>query len=175
MTLVFTRRNRSTPRLSGKKIGAPGVYSPALAEIALGGCLLGGTNKDLAVLFGVHEQCITDWMNRHPEFRAAVEEGRTQADAQVAHSLYQRAVGYTVVNRRVETVTGRGGFPPAEFHPGTVPGVCFERYRRSSGLRACSNPGRQCRRLGWRAGNRLWSGSRRRHRIGWRRFGHLGW
>jgi hypothetical protein len=56
--------------------------------------LLGLNNSDLATAFGVAPSTITDWMQTRPEFKAAIESGRTIADTKVAASLYQRALGY---------------------------------------------------------------------------------
>jgi TPP-dependent trihydroxycyclohexane-1,2-dione (THcHDO) dehydratase len=57
-------------------------------------CLLGATEERLADFFGVTTSTITNWKNTHPEFLAALKEGKDEADSNVAKSLYRRAMGY---------------------------------------------------------------------------------
>jgi hypothetical protein len=57
-------------------------------------CLMGATNVKLAQLFEVAESTIESWLQKHRDFRTAVMEGRELADAEVAHALHRRAVGY---------------------------------------------------------------------------------
>lgn len=58
-------------------------------------CLLGLTNQELAVAFGVSVKTIESWYKKHPTFKRACDLGRQQADAKVAESLYKRANGYS--------------------------------------------------------------------------------
>jgi len=86
-----------------------GVWQPAFVNIALGYCLLGLTNKELAVAFEVSEATIYSWIKDRPEFKAALEGGRKKADVAVAVSLRQRALGYdiTVEKAMWDKVQGR--------------------------------------------------------------------
>src|SRR5215831_15756104 len=43
--------------------------------------------------FDVSESTIDNWKAAHPEFLAALKTGRELADAEVANSLYRRAIG----------------------------------------------------------------------------------
>lgn len=70
-------------------------YHPAFAELAYKHCLLGATPRHVADLLKVDEDTIYRWMKAHPEFGAAMEQGRVDADANVARSLYKKATGYT--------------------------------------------------------------------------------
>jgi hypothetical protein len=63
------------------------------AERAYRLALLGLTNKELAVAFGVSPREICRWLEA-PDFRAAVFAGREQADGEVVRALYKKAVGY---------------------------------------------------------------------------------
>lgn len=58
-------------------------------------CLLGLTNQELAIAFGVSIKTIELWYKQHSKFRRACDLGRQQADAKVAESLYKRANGYS--------------------------------------------------------------------------------
>ena len=99
--------------------GRPTLYKPGYAEEAHGHCLLGATNADLADVFEVAPRTIDNWIANIPEFAKAVREGRTVADARVARSLYERAVGYqhtveqTVLHRGEERkLTNTVHYPP---------------------------------------------------------------
>lgn len=74
--------------------GRPTLYRPDYCELARNYCLLGATNEVLGGFFCVTARTIDNWIAGHPEFAAAVREGRAFADAQVARGLYQRAVGH---------------------------------------------------------------------------------
>lgn len=74
--------------------GRPTKYDPSYAELARNYCLLGATNPDLARMFDVSVTTIDNWLVEHPQFLGAVKEGREEADAKVARSLYERATGY---------------------------------------------------------------------------------
>lgn len=76
---------------------APGrtKYRRQYARLAYKHALLGATPAHVASLLEVTERTVYDWMEVHPEFRAAMEQGRLDADANVARSLYKKATGYT--------------------------------------------------------------------------------
>ena len=74
--------------------GRPTLYRRDHCELARNYCLLGATNQDLAVFFGVTGRTVDNWLAAHQEFGAAVREARAAADARVARCLYERAVGY---------------------------------------------------------------------------------
>lgn len=58
--------------------------------------LLGATDTQLAQAFGVSIKSIEAWKRTKPEFLEALQNGKLQADANVAQSLYHAALGYTV-------------------------------------------------------------------------------
>lgn len=72
--------------------GRPSSYRPEFAEQARKYCLLGATNERLAYLFEVGTSTIDRWLVEHDDFRCAVKSGREMADAEVASSLFQRAL-----------------------------------------------------------------------------------
>lgn len=75
--------------------GRPSSYNDAYAEQALKLCRLGATDKELADFFGVSEQTINTWKVKHKKFLESLKEGKQMADAEVAHKLYRRAIGYS--------------------------------------------------------------------------------
>lgn len=87
-----------------KPEGRPTKYKPEYADLARKFCLLGANNKRLAELFEVAESTINKWLVDTPEFSEAVRAGREIADANVANSLYQRAIGYEHVEDDIRTV-----------------------------------------------------------------------
>ena len=80
--------------MAAKKSGRPSGYKPEYSEQAFKLCLLGATDKDLGDFFGVSETTINNWKLREPSFVESLKNGKMQADANVACSLYKRALGY---------------------------------------------------------------------------------
>lgn len=74
--------------------GRPTLYREEYAEQAYKLCLLGHTDKDLALFFEVSEDTITEWKNVHVQFSVSVKKGKTVADADVAQAFHKRATGY---------------------------------------------------------------------------------
>ena len=100
-------------------MGRPTLYDPAMCEQAHNYCLLGATNDELAVFFGVSPSTIDNWISRHADFGDAVKRGRVVADSRVARGLYDRAVGYdrtfersVVIGSEVKPVTSTVHYPP---------------------------------------------------------------
>ena len=91
----------------------PTDYRQEYAEQARKLCLLGFTDKQLAVFFGVNESTINRWKDKYPEFCKSIKSGKVIADAQVAESLFKRATGIEVTEvevrddgkKKVERVT----------------------------------------------------------------------
>jgi len=75
------------------KKGRPTKYREDFDEQARRLCLLGLTNEGLALFFGVDDATISRWLANYPDFCSAVKAGRILADAKVAESLYNRAIG----------------------------------------------------------------------------------
>ena len=79
----------------------PTDYRQEYAEQARKLCLLGFTDKQLAVFFGVNESTINRWKDKYPEFCKSIKSGKVIADAQVAESLFKRATGIEVTEVEV--------------------------------------------------------------------------
>lgn len=75
--------------------GRPTKYKSEYDVMATNYCLLGATNEELAKFFEVDLTTINYWMHNYPSFSHAIKEGREIADANVAKSLYKRAIGYS--------------------------------------------------------------------------------
>jgi transcriptional regulator with XRE-family HTH domain len=82
-----------------KKTGRPSSYNKKYDRIAYQMCLLGATDKQIAEAFGVTEQTVNNWKKDEKgnptSFFESLKKGKVQADAIVADSLYQRAIGYS--------------------------------------------------------------------------------
>ena len=87
--------------------GRPSDYDPAMNDQAFKLALLGMTDAEIAEFFGVAVSTFYLWKKRHPAFSEAVNAGGVQADADVASSLYRRAMGEVVyVEKRVKNDDG---------------------------------------------------------------------
>lgn len=76
------------------KGGRPTDFKEEYLEQAYKLCLLGATDASLADFFEVTEQTINNWKISQPEFFESLKDGKAKADAQVAQSLFNRAIGY---------------------------------------------------------------------------------
>lgn len=86
--------NKGKPRKSEN--GRPTKHKPEYNEQAFKLCLLGATDESLADFFNVSIVTINAWKNK-PEtgFLKSLRAGKDDADANVAKSLYNRAMGYS--------------------------------------------------------------------------------
>lgn len=98
--------------------GRPTSYRPEYVEQAFNYCLLGATDEDLARFFGVSTQTINAWKSSHSEFLDAIKRGKDEADAKVAASLYNRALGYSHPDLDLKVVAGQiVGTPIIKHYP----------------------------------------------------------
>lgn len=81
--------------------GRPTEYKEDYAKQSYKLCLLGATDKEMADFFGVAEQTLYVWKDKHKEFAESLTRGKIGADANIARSLYHRAKGY----EHKETIT----------------------------------------------------------------------
>lgn len=86
--------------------GGPSLYSETHVERVYRLCLLGLTNKELSLSFGVEEQTIYNWREKFPDFAEAIKKGRMEADSHIAQALYHRAKGYSHKETVFHTVNG---------------------------------------------------------------------
>ena len=77
------------------KGGRPTDYKEEYNIQAMKLCLLGATDEKLGNFFNVSEQTINAWKSKHPKFLESIREGKEEADANVAHALYNKAVGFS--------------------------------------------------------------------------------
>lgn len=90
--------------------GAKGKYKKEFDKQAYKLCLLGADDKKLADFFEVTEKTVNNWKKSHPSFLQSLKDGKENADAAIASSLYHRALGYSheeekVFNNQGEIVT----------------------------------------------------------------------
>ena len=76
------------------QVGRPSKFRQEYVEQAFKLCLLGATDAELGRFFDVDERTINNWKESHPEFLQSLKDGKEQADARVAQSLYRKALGW---------------------------------------------------------------------------------
>ena len=81
-------------RGSKKGVPKPVKWDERLINMAFQFALLGATDKELAVAFDVAIDTISQWKRKHPQFREGYAKGKASADARVAYSLFQNAIGF---------------------------------------------------------------------------------
>lgn len=81
------------PKESHKPDGRPTLYKPEYNQTVFKLCLLGANDAEVSDFFGVSESTINLWKLEYPKFSESIQDGKVKADAQVAHKLYDRAMG----------------------------------------------------------------------------------
>lgn len=122
------------PKSQHRASGRPSSYRAEYAEQAEKLCLLGATDAEMAGFFGVVEATINNWKNDHPEFLESLKSGKVLADANVAHRLYCRAMGYEHESVKIvaDANTGKELTVPFTEHypPDTTAGIFWLKNRR---------------------------------------------
>jgi len=88
------------------KQGRPTKYKPEYDEQAAKLCQLGATDKQLAGFFKVSESTLNLWKLEHPSFSESLKLGKSVPDENVKRSLYDRAMGYTCLETKLNVVNG---------------------------------------------------------------------
>jgi hypothetical protein len=99
----------------GRPTDYKSIYNKQVQKL----CLLGATDKRIANFFEISTGTLDKWKKKYPQFISSIKEGREIADAKVADSLYNRALGYShktskvvIVNKEVRVVDYVERFPP---------------------------------------------------------------
>ena len=82
-------------------------FKSEYAQHAYNDALLGATDKEMSDMFGVSERTFNAWKGQHREFLESLKKGKALADANVASSLYRRAVGYDGKATKFATKDGK--------------------------------------------------------------------
>lgn len=114
---IYKRRNSDGRWDNG---GHNQVYDPAYHPAKARELVMGGaTMREVASEFGVAYTTPYCWARNFPEFAAALIVGRESADNRIAHTLYERALGFFqeveeiyVINGEVRRVKVQKYFPP---------------------------------------------------------------
>lgn len=93
-------------------VGRPSSYKPEYADLVRKFCLLGANDERLAQLFEVSTVTFYAWQKEFPEFLKALKEGKDIADANIASSLYHRALGYEHAEDDIRVVNGEIAITP---------------------------------------------------------------
>ena len=114
--------------------GRPTKYKPEYAELAFKYCLLGATDAELAKYFEVDERTINRWKQDYPEFCQSIKEGKEEADAKVANSLFKKATGYEQETFKVFQFQGDPVIVPVVEHiaPDTGAAMAWLKNRQPS-------------------------------------------
>lgn len=88
-------------------------YKPRYDRMIFYLALLGLTEEHMGQVLNIGRETIKHWRVKHPTFNEAILKGKEEADARVAYSLYQSAIGFkskkkTVLTNRVKEYDKRG-------------------------------------------------------------------
>lgn len=99
MTQTATRKGvvkgKAKPKRKSTATGRPTKFDPRYVDQARRLARLGQTDTEMAAFFGVSESTLNLWKQRHKDFSESLKEGKEEADALVADSLFHRARGYS--------------------------------------------------------------------------------
>lgn len=98
------------------KRGPKSKFKEEFVEQAYKLCLLGLTDKQMADVFGVTEQTFNNWKKEYPELFESITRGKEIADADVAASLRERAIGYSHDDVHISSYEGRITVTPIKKH-----------------------------------------------------------
>lgn len=84
-----------------KKLGRPTDYKPEYDERAFNLALLGLNDVQMSAAFDTSEKTFNEWKKQQPSFLQSLMRGKEDADAKVARSMYERALGVTIVEEAV--------------------------------------------------------------------------
>lgn len=112
--------------------GRPSAFKPEFIEQVEKLCKLRATDKEIADFFRVSQQTLNAWKSSRPDFLEALKKGKELADAEVAHSLFQRAVGYSHPDVHISNYQGEVTVTPITKHypPETVACIFWLKNRR---------------------------------------------
>lgn len=81
-------------------------YGPERCEQVRKIAEMGATDREIAQMLGITEWCMSSWRLAHPEFAAAMKQGKDAVDERVQRSLYGRAVGYSYDDEKIIVADG---------------------------------------------------------------------
>lgn len=82
-------------------------YDPKYCEQGRKIAELGATDREIAQALGITQWAFDSWRLAHPEFAAALKQGKEAVDERVQRSLYGRAVGYSYDAEKIVTADGK--------------------------------------------------------------------
>jgi hypothetical protein len=103
---VKPKRKSRAKSVDKPKAGRPTIYSEDIEKRVTNYALLGLTNERIADLLGISVATFYNWCNTHKTFLEAISKGREDAHAEVAKSLYNRAIGYKHPDVDIRVVNG---------------------------------------------------------------------
>lgn len=81
--------------------GRDSKYKPEYNVMAKKLALLGATDEEMAAVFDIDVRTLHRWKSQFPAFCHSLTEGKIVADANVAESLYKRAIGQDTIAEKV--------------------------------------------------------------------------
>lgn len=106
--------------------GRPSDYDDSYKQLAYELCLLGATDEKLAEVFECDVSTINRWKLAHTDFCDSIKSAKWNADAKVAASLYNKAIGYTRLEEKVYIDKGKRVIEEVKvFYPPDTTSITF--------------------------------------------------
>jgi hypothetical protein len=125
----MTKKKKESEKLIA---GAPTKFQEVFCEQVEKLCRLGAIDKEVADFFGVCEATINNWKIVYPQFLESIKKGKMISDANVADSLYKRALGYEHKEDKIFQYEGSPVIVPTIKHyaPDSVAAIFWLKNRR---------------------------------------------
>ena len=85
------------PKREGREKGVRKytTFQPEYVRLFFYFSLMGANSSQICKALDISHGTLKIWIERYPEVKKAMAQGRLEADARVAHAMYHAAVGYT--------------------------------------------------------------------------------
>lgn len=91
-----TKRSRRVRNREGRLLAEGArLFLPEHLDQVRAIAMRGMTEDQMSQIFDISREQMGVWKRQYPEFKKAIEDGYTDADAAVLSAVYQSAVGYT--------------------------------------------------------------------------------
>jgi transposase-like protein len=100
-------QEKATTPAAGKSAPANAKWSATHIKRVEKLALLGCTDAQIAAAFDIALTTLKNWRRQYPAFAEAMRRGKLEADAEVAVSLRQRALGYSHPDSVITTHLGK--------------------------------------------------------------------
>lgn len=131
----WTKDSDVMTALYGPIVGGGSSYRAGFASAAAKLAMLGTSEAEIAALFEVSTDILSEWKATYPSMGKAITDGGLLADARVAEQLHRCATGYTYETEEITVIDGQIRRVPVTVHvqPDPQAAIFWFNNRRGEG------------------------------------------